>query len=220
MTIPYMAIDSTIPTIINTLDCIFGLSLIAASPAAPTKPRPIPAPNAARPNAIPAPISFEAESEPAVSSCANAGVVWVGRPNTKNIPEEIKLAIIARLVKKVLSRSVFINFRDKMPYLMITTDSQIVDSKKGEAGSSFVLIIAISNLQIQLFNVVTYFERSYYTSFQMCEYFSILPNLRIYGWFHPVFFFSKITFTFLSLTNSSRSLSSRVALMKDIASSY
>ena len=40
--------DSTIPTNMKTLDCIFGLSLIAANPAAPTKPNPIPDPAAAR----------------------------------------------------------------------------------------------------------------------------------------------------------------------------
>ena len=57
-----MAIDSTIPTIMNTLDCIFGLSLMAARPAAPTKPNPIPAPSAAKPKAIPAPINFELRS--------------------------------------------------------------------------------------------------------------------------------------------------------------
>ena len=51
--------DSTIPTKMKTLDCIFGLSLIAASPAAPTKPSPIPAPAPARPKANPAPISLD-----------------------------------------------------------------------------------------------------------------------------------------------------------------
>ena len=50
--------DSTIPTNMKTLDCIFGLSLIAANPAAPTNPKPIPEPAAARPNAIPAPINL------------------------------------------------------------------------------------------------------------------------------------------------------------------
>ena len=36
----------------NTLDCNAGFSLITARPAAPTCPRPIPAPSAATPNAI------------------------------------------------------------------------------------------------------------------------------------------------------------------------
>lgn len=56
----------------KTLDCIFGLSLIAAKPAAPTNPKPIPDPAAASPKAIPAPISLdEPESEePFVSACA------------------------------------------------------------------------------------------------------------------------------------------------------
>ena len=63
--------DSTIPTNMKTLDCIFGLSLIAAKPAAPTNPKPIPDPAAARPNAIPAPINLEPSSEvPSVSACA------------------------------------------------------------------------------------------------------------------------------------------------------
>ena len=54
-----MAMDSTIPTKMKTLDCIFGLSLIAAKPAAPTNPKPMPAPAPAKPKASPAPISFE-----------------------------------------------------------------------------------------------------------------------------------------------------------------
>ena len=74
ITIPYIAIDSTIPTKINTLDCIFGLSLIAASPAAPTNPRPIPDPAAANPNAIPAPISLEPESD---DHCLFTGVLSI-----------------------------------------------------------------------------------------------------------------------------------------------
>ena len=58
MTIPYIAIDSTMPTKMKTLDCIFGLSLIGAKPAAPTNPSPIPAPAPARPKAKPAPMSL------------------------------------------------------------------------------------------------------------------------------------------------------------------
>ena len=69
--------DSTIPTNMKTLDCIFGLSLIAAKPAAPTNPKPIPEPAAARPNAIPAPISFDPESDvPPVSACPNAQLLY------------------------------------------------------------------------------------------------------------------------------------------------
>jgi len=58
ITIPYIAIDSTMPTKMKTLDCIFGLSLIAAKPAAPTNPSPIPAPAPARPKAKTAPMSL------------------------------------------------------------------------------------------------------------------------------------------------------------------
>lgn len=69
--------DSTIPTNMKTLDCIFGLSLIAANPAAPTNPKPIPEPAAARPNAIPAPINFDPESDvPPVSAWPNAQLLY------------------------------------------------------------------------------------------------------------------------------------------------
>ena len=70
--------DSTIPTNMKTLDCIFGLSLIAAKPAAPTKPNPIPDPAAARPKAIPAPINFDPASEvPSVLlACPNAQLLY------------------------------------------------------------------------------------------------------------------------------------------------
>src|SRR5918998_283160 len=117
-----MAIDSTIPTIINTLDCIFGLSLMAARPAAPTKPRPIPAPNAARPNAIPAPMSFDeaAASEPSASWAKAGTTAWLA---AIIITEKIRLArtILICELADVRFCSAFINFRDKMPYLMITT---------------------------------------------------------------------------------------------------
>src|SRR5918998_1035630 len=117
-----MAIDSTIPTIINTLDCIFGLSLMAARPAAPTKPRPIPAPNAARPNAIPAPMSFDeaAASEPSASWAEAGTTAWLA---AIIIREKIRLArtILICELADVRFCSAFINFRDKMPYLMITT---------------------------------------------------------------------------------------------------
>src|SRR5918995_1472579 len=117
-----MAIDSTIPTMINTLDCIFGLSLMAASPAAPTKPRPIPAPNAARPNAIPAPMSFDeaSASEPSASWAEAGTTVWLAAIIMR---EKIRLArtILICELADVRFCSAFINFRDKMPYLMITT---------------------------------------------------------------------------------------------------
>jgi hypothetical protein len=59
----------------NTFDCNAGFSLITARPADPTYPSPMPAPNAARPNARPAPkILSEPESADAAapSSAANA----------------------------------------------------------------------------------------------------------------------------------------------------
>lgn len=70
--------DSTMPTNMKTLDCIFGLSLIAAKPAAPTNPKPIPEPAAARPNAIPAPINLAdpASDVPPVSACPNAQLLY------------------------------------------------------------------------------------------------------------------------------------------------
>jgi hypothetical protein len=48
----------------------------------------------------------------------------MGWPNAKNIPAEIRLAIITakEVPAEIRFRSVFINFRDKMPYLMITAD--------------------------------------------------------------------------------------------------
>lgn len=117
-----MAIDSTIPTMINTLDCIFGLSLIAASPAAPTKPRPIPAPNAARPNAIPAPISFDeaAASEPSASWAEAGTTVCIAAIIIREKTRLARTILIGELAD-VRICSAFINFRDKMPYLMITT---------------------------------------------------------------------------------------------------
>ena len=71
--------DSTIPTNMKTLDCIFGLSLIAAKPAAPTNPNPIPEPAAARPNAIPAPISLDdpASEVAPFSVCPNAELLYM-----------------------------------------------------------------------------------------------------------------------------------------------
>lgn len=60
----------------NTFDCKAGFSLMTARPAAPTCPRPIPAPNAAKPNARPAPRIFnESELAAAPSSAANATLV-------------------------------------------------------------------------------------------------------------------------------------------------
>ena len=54
MTMPYMAIDSTIPTNMNTFDWSAGFSLMTARPAEPTYAKPMPAPSAAKPKAKPA----------------------------------------------------------------------------------------------------------------------------------------------------------------------
>src|SRR5919199_5999729 len=87
------------PTKINTLDCILGLSLIAARPAAPTNPSPIPAPAPARPKAKPAPISFdEPASEPAGDDfpCAYAAglaAIRLAKPTEKR--ETTKIGIKA-----------------------------------------------------------------------------------------------------------------------------
>ena len=56
----------------NTFDCNAGFSLITARPAAPTWPKPIPAPPAAIPNARPAPKSFIPADSDAVPSWAYA----------------------------------------------------------------------------------------------------------------------------------------------------
>ena len=90
--------DSTIPTKMKTLDCIFGLSLIAASPAAPTKPSPIPAPAPARPKANPAPISLaEPPSEAPDVVCAYTGD---GEPND-DIVKVAEATTIIRTGKKI-----------------------------------------------------------------------------------------------------------------------
>ena len=92
-----MAIDSTIPTIMKTLDCILGFSLIAARPAAPTKPRPKPAPSAARPKAMPAAINLnELDSVAAgsgVESCAKAAGFAAIKPANAIAVRTVKTAV-------------------------------------------------------------------------------------------------------------------------------
>lgn len=95
--------DSTIPTKMNTLDCIFGLSLIAARPAAPTKPSPIPAPAPARPKAKPAPISLD---DPPPSEAADVAFpcAYTGDEDPKDdiiINPAAELTTITRTGKKV-----------------------------------------------------------------------------------------------------------------------
>lgn len=88
-----MAMDSTIPTKIKTLDCIFGFSLIAARPAAPTKPRPIPAPSPASPKANPAARNLKELSLAAASSCAYAAGFVNTKPANAREPRTLKREI-------------------------------------------------------------------------------------------------------------------------------
>jgi hypothetical protein len=68
--------------------------------------------------------------------------------------------------------------------------------------------------------VTSYFECYNCTSSVAIVIFKYAEPERYVNGFHAVFFLSRSTFTFFSLTKSSRSLSSRVALMNDIALSY
>lgn len=68
--------------------------------------------------------------------------------------------------------------------------------------------------------VTSYFKCYSYTSSVAIVIFIDAEPERYANDFHAVFFLSRTAFTFFSLTKSSRSLSSRVALMNDIALSY
>ena len=106
-----MAIDSTIPTKMNTLDCIFGLSLIAARPAAPTNPSPIPAPAPARPKAKPAPISLDDPPSELTDAFPAGDAVWAytddGNPND-DIIKVTEATTIIRIGKKIRRDDLFV----------------------------------------------------------------------------------------------------------------
>jgi hypothetical protein len=85
----------------KTLDCILGLSLIAASPAAPTKPSPIPAPAPARPKANPAPISL-AEPPPSEAPDDVCAYTGDGEPNDDivKVAEATTIIRIGKMIRR------------------------------------------------------------------------------------------------------------------------